>query len=389
MSHPIHIVLDENIPYAQAYFGAHGTLRTISGREMTVNHLKTHNNSANALIVRSVTPVNDALIKDTDVQFVGSCTIGTDHIDTDDLNAHGICWASAPGCNADAAAQFTIATMLSLCAQAKTDLTNQTVGIIGVGNVGGRVKAILETLGIKTLCYDPFKQAEHTDYVGFDAVLQADILTLHTPLTREDDYPTHQMINAKVLSRLPKHTMLINCARGAVMDGEALLKDIKTNRRRVALDVWPEEPTLNNDLVNAVTLATPHVAGYSVEGKVNGTTMVYTAFCNHFDLSPATPTLDLPPPTPMPDADMTGLSAIDALTILTQHTTDLIGDDTRLRQITHCANAEKPTFFDGLRKQYAPRREWSAHALPPQIQNTLSPEVLATLASLGFALTPP
>lgn len=386
MSHPIHIVLDENIPYAQEHFGAHGTLRTISGRDIENAHLKSHKNSASALIVRSVTAVDEALIQNTDVQFVGSCTIGTDHIDTNYLDAHGIHWASAPGCNADAAAQFTVAMMLSLCSGAKQSLSGQTVGIIGVGNVGGRVKAILDTLGINTLCYDPFKQAEQSrvesQFVDFDAVLQADILTLHTPLTRDGDYPTHHMINADVLARMHKHTMLINCARGAVIDGDALLADIKTNKRRVALDVWPEEPTLNNDLVNAVTLATPHVAGYSVEGKVNGTTMIYRAFCKHFGLSPATPTLDLPPPTPLSNVDMTGLGAIDALTMLTQHTTDLAGDDARLRQITNCANDEKPAFFDGLRKQYAPRREWSAHTLPPQ--NNLDADALATLVKLGF-----
>lgn len=387
MSHPIYIVADENIPHATAYFGAHGTICTISGRNIQNQHLKTHNNSANTLIVRSVTQVDKALMQNTNVQFVGSCTIGTDHIDTAYLNAQGIRWASAPGCNANGAGQFAVAMMLSLCSSTQQSLSGQTVGIIGVGNVGGRVKAILENLGIKTLCYDPFKQG--ADYVGFDAVLQADILTLHTPLTRAGDHPTHHMINADALAKMPKHSLLINCARGAVIDGDALLKDIQTNHRRVALDVWPEEPTLNNELVNAVTLATPHVAGYSVEGKVNGTTMIYHAFCDHFGLSPATPTLDLPPPTPIPDADMTGFSAVDALTHLTQHTTDLIGDDTRLRQITHCTNAEKPAFFDGLRKQYAPRREWSAHALPPQLQSTLSPDVLATLASLGFALTPP
>ena len=224
------------------------------------------------LLVRSVTRVDRTLLEGSAVAFVGSATIGTDHVDQAYLAEQGIRFAHAPGCNANAVVQYDLSVLSNL----QPDWQSCTVGIVGCGNVGGRVYRTLKSLGVNCRVYDPFLSAEQIpDLVDFQSVLAADIICVHTPLTTEGPFPTEHLFNAEVLAGLGENTLLINAGRGAVIDNGALLEHLKSGSKlRVALDVWEPEPNINPGLLEQVLLATPHIAGYSREGKIRGTEML-------------------------------------------------------------------------------------------------------------------
>lgn len=266
------IVADENMPLVSEMFSAYGEVETFPGREIGLKQVK----DADVLLVRSVTPVNAELLVGSSVRFVGSATIGTDHVDQNYLEQNGIQFASAPGCNANAVVQY----VLSVLCRLRPGWQQQTVGIVGCGNVGGRLYKTLQKLGVDCRCYDPFLlEADHIDLVSFEEVIQSDILCLHTPLTTDGPYPTFHLFNEAVLSQLAPNALLINAGRGAVVDNQALLNLLPQHSWQVALDVWEGEPAIILPLLELVDIGTPHIAGYSYDGKVNGTTMVRDAFC--------------------------------------------------------------------------------------------------------------
>ena len=266
------IVADENMPLVSEMFSAYGEVETFPGREIGLKQVK----DADVLLVRSVTPVNAELLAGSSVRFLGSATIGTDHVDQGYLEQNGIQFASAPGCNANAVVQY----VLSVLCRLRPDWQQQTVGIVGCGNVGGRLYKALQKLGVDCRCYDPFLlEADHIDLVSFEEVIQSDILCLHTPLTTDGPYPTFHLFNEAVLSQLAPNALLINAGRGAVVDNQALLNLLPQHSWQVALDVWEGEPAIILPLLELVDIGTPHIAGYSYDGKVNGTTMVRDAFC--------------------------------------------------------------------------------------------------------------
>ncbi|MCH5374123.1 MAG: 4-phosphoerythronate dehydrogenase, partial [Planctomycetes bacterium] len=271
------IVADRNIRAASQTFARHGEWVAMDGRSISRRHVR----DARALIVRTATRVDAELLSGSPVEFVGSTSIGTDHLDIAWLEKNGIRWANAPGCNADAAAQYTLAMIWLACSRLARPLSDLSAGVIGRGNVGSRVVRLLEALGVSVVANDPpLEAAGQPGLVDLGEALSQDIVCLHVPLIRSGPWPTERLLGTDELKSMKDAALLVNTARGDVVDGPALLDQLNVGRLRAALDVWPGEPRIDRALLEAVTVATPHVAGYSDDGKFNGTLMVYRAFCD-------------------------------------------------------------------------------------------------------------
>ncbi|NIE70722.1 4-phosphoerythronate dehydrogenase PdxB [Pantoea sp. ICBG 1758] len=349
------ILVDENMPYARELFSRTGEVVAVPGRPLPEAELR----DASALMVRSVTPVNAALLADTPVKFVGTATAGTDHVDQASLQAAGIGFSAAPGCNAIAVVEYVFSALLLLAERDGFALRDRTVGIVGVGNVGSRLQARLEAWGVKTLLCDP-PRADRGDTGPFHTletlVAQADILTFHTPLNKEGRYKSWHLADAALLMALRPDTILINACRGPVVDNAALLEVLKMRGDlRVVLDVWEPEPDLSLDLLARVDIATAHIAGYTLEGKARGTTQVFEAW-SAFIGQPQQVALEslLPPPE---FSSITLHGELDQATLkrLAHLVYDVRRDDAPLRKA-----AGQPGEFDRLRRQYEERREWSS-----------------------------
>jgi erythronate-4-phosphate dehydrogenase len=348
----MHIVVDRNIRAAEATFGTHGRLEFLDGRAIRNEHLR----DADALLIRTATRVDETLLRGTPVRFVGTTSIGTDHLDLAFLERQGIAWANAPGCNADAAAQYTLAMAWLACERLGRRLPSLTAGIIGHGNVGSRVAGLFRALGMSVAANDPpLADAGAAGLVSLDEALAQELVCLHVPLTRAGPYPTWRFIDAGALARIPAGALLVNTARGDAVDGAALLAELQAGRLHAALDVWPGEPLLDSDLLRAVTVATPHVAGYSDDGKRRGVLMVYAAFCAWARLEPVVP----PPPPPAPPDLRVGPGedalgkALDAACFVRQH-------DAALRTLTAVSAQARVAGFDRLRREYPSRRDFAA-----------------------------
>jgi erythronate-4-phosphate dehydrogenase len=351
----VKILVDENMPYARELFSRTGEVVAVPGRPLPEAELR----DASALMVRSVTPVNAALLADTPVKFVGTATAGTDHVDQASLQAAGIGFSAAPGCNAIAVVEYVFSALLLLAERDGFALRDRTVGIVGVGNVGSRLQARLEAWGVKTLLCDP-PRADRGDTGPFHTletlVAQADILTFHTPLNKEGRYKSWHLADAALLMALRPDTILINACRGPVVDNAALLEVLKMRGDlRVVLDVWEPEPDLSLDLLARVDIATAHIAGYTLEGKARGTTQVFEAW-SAFIGQPQQVALEslLPPPE---FSSITLHGELDQATLkrLAHLVYDVRRDDAPLRKA-----ADQPGEFDRLRRQYEERREWSS-----------------------------
>ncbi|MDF2786074.1 MAG: erythronate-4-phosphate dehydrogenase [Pantoea eucrina] len=349
------ILVDENMPYARELFSRTGEVVAVPGRPLPEAELR----DASALMVRSVTPVSAALLADTPVKFVGTATAGTDHVDQASLQAAGIGFSAAPGCNAIAVVEYVFSALLLLAERDGFALRDRTVGIVGVGNVGSRLQARLEAWGVKTLLCDP-PRADRGDTGPFHTletlVAQADILTFHTPLNKEGRYKSWHLADAALLMALRPDTILINACRGPVVDNAALLEVLKIRGDlRVVLDVWEPEPDLSLDLLARVDIATAHIAGYTLEGKARGTTQVFEAW-SAFIGQPQQVALEslLPPPE---FSSITLHGELDQATLkrLAHLVYDVRRDDAPLRKA-----AGQPGEFDRLRRQYEERREWSS-----------------------------
>jgi erythronate-4-phosphate dehydrogenase len=316
------IVADENIPLVHEVFSGLGDVAVYRGRDIDTGTVA----SADVLLVRSVTRVDSALVADSSLRFVGTCTIGEDHVDKACLREMGIGFSSAPGCNANSVAEYVVAALLVLSKRHGINLRQSSLGIVGVGHVGSLVARKATALGMTCKLHDP-PLAERTgdpSYVGLPEIQACDILSFHVPLERGGPYPTFHMVDTAFLAALKTDAILINTARGSVVDNEALKAALETgNLGGAVLDVWEGEPHMDTELLARVDVGTPHIAGYSLDGKVNGTTRIYEAVCRYFDL-PATCNVAalLPPPTerrlhlledPAKNADSGGIRTIPPL----------------------------------------------------------------------------
>lgn len=351
------IIADENIPLVNEVFGKFGEVETYAGRAISSHHVR----DADVLLVRSITKVDKQLLAGSTVRFVGTCTIGTDHVDQAWLRANDIAFSAAPGCNANAVVDYVLSTLVTLSRQQHFDLRERCVGIVGVGNVGGRLKNRLEALGVRCLCTDPLNDdLELPGRIHLDELIaESDVISLHTPLEKNGEHPTWHLFNALNLPLLRPGTILVNSARGSVIDNQALLELLnERNDVTAVLDVWEGEPDISLPLLARAAVATPHIAGYSLDGKVNGTLLVYEAMCQHFNLPRK---LDVS--TLLPEGDTLEAAAAlgDHFEKACQMVTlayDVLRDDHAFRQVMTENNKNRASSFDALRKNYPVRREF-------------------------------
>ena len=377
------IVADENIPLVNAFFGHMGEVVCLPGRTMTAADVR----DADALIVRSVTKVNPALLAGSKVKFVGTCTIGVDHLDQSYLDANDIEWSSAPGCNANSVVEFVYAALCHL------DINWLPVkfGIIGCGNVGGLLYKRLKAQGVDVRCYDPNLNAtQNPDLTSLEEVLACDVISMHTPLVTTGPHPSFHLLGRKELQQLKTGAVLINCGRGPVINNQALF-DILGERHdlRVVLDVWEPEPDISLELLDKVLLGSPHIAGYSYDGKLNGTEMIYQALCRHLDKNPQSSLGELVPPLAnnelrIDESTEQSKAIFNIAKALIKQVYDIAADDARLRAVARQALAGQVVFgegFDGLRKHYPVRREF--HNYQVHLEN-ISDADKEWLQVLGF-----
>jgi len=350
------IIVDENIPYGKEAFGALGNVQTVHGRKIAREIVA----DAGALVVRSITTVNEALLGGTPVRFVGTCTIGEDHIDKAYLAANGITFTSAPGCNANSVGEYITAALLALADRYQLRLADLSLGIVGVGNVGSKVFQKATALGMRCVLNDPPLAARTGDpiYRPIDEILECDIVTFHTPLEKEGKYPTYHLCDKEFLRWLKPNAIVINSSRGAVADNYDLEEALRTEHIRAAvLDVWENEPTPNPELLRLAAIATPHIAGYSFDGKVNGTRQVYEALCAFLGCDATWSPQDFLPPPPIPEITLNPADEY-ALTGAVLSIYDIMADDGNMRGILALPKEEHAACFDGLRKNYPVRREF-------------------------------
>ena len=274
------LLIDDSVWGIEEIFSDFGEIITLPGRQIDRQSLM----DCEILIVRSRTKVNKELLEGTKVQFVGSTVAGLDHIDEAYLHENNITFASAQGCNANAVAEYVISALANLANDFSFDLSNKTLGIIGVGNVGSRLDLKAKQLAIKTLLNDPPRQEieEEKGFLDLNTVLGADIVTFHTPLTISGSYPTHNLLGSHNFDLITEDTILINAARGGVID-EDLWENTKTKAN--VIDCWVDEPNINSRLQSSAYWATPHIAGHSIDAKFMGSYMIYKDLCS-FTKSP-------------------------------------------------------------------------------------------------------
>lgn len=357
----IKIVADENIPLVREAFGTIAAeLITVSGRKITPQIVK----DADVLLIRSITKVDKTLLEGSSVKMVATATIGTDHVDIEYLKSRDIAFAYAPGCNANSVAEYVLEAVLLIALKKGIPLAGKYIGIIGFGNVGSRVARKAEAVGLRVLRNDPpLKEIlPDKDFIGLDELLSlSDIVTLHVPLTRAGKYPTWHLADRSFFKKIKQDAVFINTSRGSVVDEVALKEAIADGRLGgCALDVWENEPNIDIELVKMADIATPHIAGYSYDGKVRGTEMIYRAVCDFLGIEPRWNPKDymLPPEVSFMRIDEFYMPIegflFDKLSIIY----DIREDDKSMRKIIDLNARQRPSYFDKLRKEYPIRREF-------------------------------
>jgi erythronate-4-phosphate dehydrogenase len=351
------IIADENMPNVEALFSHLGAVELVNGRALTHDQVK----NADVLLVRSVTKVTRDLLEGSSVRFVGTATIGVDHIDLKYLAEANVAFSSAPGCNAEAVADYVFSGLSYLYLTKGLHWLSKKIGVIGYGNVGKSVYERFARMGCKVCVYDPLKMdsGSSVNFVSLTDVLACDVISLHAPLTHSGSYPTKGMLGTEALSQLSAGAAIISAGRGGVIDEPALIeRHTQLNGDlHLVLDVWDNEPNINRALVSISDIATPHIAGYSKQGREKGTWMVYQALCQYLKLN--TPRIS------SKDAMSDGwLSAIrvrggepqeEMLARSIHAIYDVARDDACLR-FKYRQNKEN-NVFDWLRKHYIERDE--------------------------------
>lgn len=367
MAASLRIVADANIPQAAEAFGRLGRVRLLPGQAITPAALA----EADVLLVRSVTRVDEALLEGSPVRFVGSATIGTDHVELGYLARRGIAFAHAPGSNAASVVGHVLAALLAVFAERGERLLGKTVGVVGCGHIGGVLAARLPALGLRVLRNDPpLAEAGRKGLVPLERVLaEADVISLHVPLTRGGPHPTFHLIGEGELAAMRPGALLVNTARGAVVDNAALRAALEAGRLGGAvLDVWEGEPEPSPALLALTSLATPHIAGYSYDGKIHGTAMLYDALTGWLGEAPAWSAEAALAPEPgerlalvPPDPALGETAWLDALV---RQAYDIRADDARMRAMLDLLPAERGAYFHRLRKTYPRRRDFDRFSVP-------------------------
>ncbi|MFP3019423.1 MAG: 4-phosphoerythronate dehydrogenase [Arsenophonus sp.] len=350
------ILIDENIPYAKQLFQKICEVKIVSGRSILSSDLTT----IDALIVRSVTQVNETLLKESKIKFVGTATSGFDHVDRKWLLQKGIFFSAAPGCNSTAVVEYIFSSLLLVAENDCFDLREKTIGIVGVGNIGSRLNAALKCWGVNTLLCDPPRAdaGDNTEkfYSLEKLISEADILTFHVPLNKFGRYSSYHLLNEELFASIPSGRILLNTSRGELIDDQELLKALERGKKiDVILDVWKDEPIISLPLLAKVRIGSPHIAGYSLEGKARGTTQIFNIFSEFLGKSHKINIDDLLPISKFNELSFYGKLTQANLKSLVHLIYDVRNDDKSLRNVAHI-----PGKFDYLRKYYPERREWSS-----------------------------
>ena len=381
------IIADQNIPFVEECFSSIGQVTLVSGREVTSDLVK----DADILLVRSITKVNADLLAGSRVQFVATATIGTEHVDQEYLAANDIGFASAPGSNANSVAEYIVAALLALGKKYQFQLEGQSIGIVGVGNVGRRVESKCRALGMNVVLNDPplARQTGDTKYRPLEEIFECDFITMHTPLTKDGPDPTYHLTDAGFFASMKQGAVFLNSARGKVQDEAALKQTLQAGKLGgVVLDVWETEPKVDPWLLQHVDLSTPHIAGYSYDGKIAGMVMIYDAACEYFGLDKTHTAGDF---LPEPDVAEITISPEQlqqspewVIHDVVQQVYVINRDDFNMREILLQPDHEQATWFDGLRKNYPRRREFQNTSV---ILPASEGDIAKKLAGIGFRVS--
>ena len=370
----MNIYYDENMPWVTQFFSGFGTLTPFSGRDVTTDKIR----DAHVLLTRSITQVNaDLLDGCSQLEFVGTATIGFDHIDRQYLQQRNIAFTNSPGCNANSVAEYVVSALFVLQQKYDVDLRELCVGIVGAGNTGSALQTKLDALGIRYLLCDPPKQqaGDPRSFVDYQTLLsQSDIVSFHVPKVKEGVHRTIDLFGDDHMAAAKPGQMFINACRGEVIDNNAMLKAKQKGwKNPVVLDVWANEPHIEQALIPYVDIATPHIAGHSIDGKARGTEMLYAELCKRKQLPISYSYKEF-----LPESIFTSISV----------STDLQWHDLgRLIHLVYDVRRDDAIFrnrlskngFDGLRKHYPVRYEFSALQVTSAKQSDQT-----ILSNLGF-----
>lgn len=371
------IVADDKIPFLKGILEPYADVLYLSGNNITRDSII----DADALLTRTRTKCTEEFLSGTSLKYIGTATIGFDHIDTRYCERNNIFWKNAPGCNSSSVQQYIITALLKMAFKAGFSLKDKTLGIIGVGNVGSKVEKFARLMGMKVLLNDPPRERREGEsaFVNLtDLLSESDIVTLHIPLNMNGRDATYHMLDDKKFRNMKKGALLLNTSRGEVIETNALKNVLSSGYLGgVVLDVWENEPFVDTQFLSQVNLATPHIAGYSADGKANGTSIIVNSLCEFFNLPlkdwyPS----DVPPPVdPVIKIDCSGMKDEDVIRKAVFHSYDISEDDRDLR-----AN---PSDFEKLRGDYKIRREFPAYSLKLiSAQDYLS----GMLSDMGFRI---
>ncbi len=379
------IVADNAIPFVERFFSCIGELELIDGRRLTSDSLS----DADVLVCRTVTKVNQQLLQNSVLRIVASPSSGIDHIDQTYLQQRSIECVSAPGSNARSVAEYILSALFVLADQQGSDLSQKTAGIIGCGNVGSLVRLFFQTIGIECLLYDPIlKQDCDADiYCELTDIQQCDIITLHVPLTGEGPFPTRGMLDADFFQTLADDVILVNTSRGDVIDEVALKNFLQRhNRAAFVIDVWANEPAIDLALLTRASIATPHIAGYSMDGKLRAIQCVFEQVCEILGINSQYAELQevFPPYDNREIAIGEDQSDIEAVELAVLASYDVRSDAATLRRILEENISERESYFDELRNNYPIRREFSSLGIA--LKNEAE-SLRQKLLTLGFRIS--
>lgn len=371
------IVADDNIPFLKGALEPYAEVVYIPGKQIKMEMLK----DSDALLIRTRTICNESLLKGTSIRFIGTATIGFDHIDTDYCRRNNIVWTNAPGCNSDSVQQYIAAALLRISSEYHFNLKVQTLGIIGVGNVGSKVEKFARSIGMKVLLNDPPRARIEgkKNFHSLNTVLSgSDILTVHVPLNVVGEDQTWHLFSEESFKKIKRGAWFLNSSRGEVTDTYSLKKALNSGMLSGAvIDVWENEPHIDPELLQQAFIATPHIAGYSTDGKVNGTSMVVNSLTKYFNLpSENWYPSDVPSPTsPYISIDCNNKSDEEIIREAVIHTYNIYKDDSMLRR--------SPQDFEKLRGHYPVRREFTSYTI--NLRDGTE-NVRQTLENIGFRM---
>ena len=365
------ILADAHIPYLRGVAEQFGEVEYLPGNQFTRDAIS----EKDALIVRTVTHFGEEILSGTRVKLICSATIGFDHIDTTWCDTHGVAWRTAPGCNAASVEQYITASLLYLAEKHQFDLKEKTIGIVGVGNVGSKVEIACRKLGMRVLLNDPPREEQEGSALFVDIKTiqrEADIITFHTPLTKTGQHKTHHLADDRFLVSVEKKPFIINAARGGITDNQALKKAIHNgNIAGVVIDCWENEPEIDKELLQLADIATPHIAGYSADGKWTATKMSLENLNRFFNMGIENPHYQEIPIPRESIINLQGIAPAYQLQHAVWHTYNPITETTALKL--------SPERFYWFRSNYPLRREYPAYRILHA-----DATVFDTLLSLGF-----